>query len=250
MSRGNDLHVELIKAICEKKKYKAGIRTIKMILLRDYKTIVNLKKIQRIKKVHGLATIIRRRNKYRFISKGGEAHKAAPNLVRRNFNVPKSDLVYSTDITYLNYGHGQRAYLSAIKDLGTKEIVHFTVSKNIGMEIATEGLDYLFKKLKPIVRKDLILHSDQGTHYTNKAFREKLVLYGVNQSMSRRGNCLDNAPIESFFGHLKDEVDLRSCRKFDELEKSVSDYIRFYNQDRPQWGLKRKTPAEYRGLIL
>lgn len=242
--------MQLIKSICEEKKYKAGIRTLKMIILRDHEIVMNLKKIQRIKRVYGLATIVRRKNKYRFISKGGEDHKAAPNLLRRNFDVLKSDLVYSTDITYLNYGLGQRAYLSAIKDLGTKEIVHYTVSKNIGMEIATDGLDNFFEKIKPIIRNDLILHSDQGTHYTNKTFREKLAQYGVNQSMSRKGNCLDNAPIESFFGHLKDEIDLRSCRKFDELEKKVSDYIRFYNHDRPQWGLKRKTPAEYRGLIL
>ena len=242
--------IELVRKIFESKKRKAGIRTIKMILQRDYKCVMNLKKIQRIKKQHGFETIIRRRSKYRYIAKGGDDHKAVPNLLNRQFDVTKKDQVYSTDITYLNYGHGQRAYLSAVKDLGTKEIIHFTISKNAQMELASEGLDEVFKRVSLTKRRKLILHSDQGTHYTNKIFRDKIIEFGVRQSMSRRGNCLDNAPIESFFGHLKDEIDLKQCSRFEVLQSEVQKYIRYYNNERPQWGLKRKTPAEYRGLIL
>lgn len=236
----------LVRTVFEARKSKAGIRTIKMILQRDYKVVMNLKKISRIKKLYGLETIIRRRNKYRYVSKGGADHQAAPNLVNRNFDIKSNDQVYSTDITYLNYGNGQRAYLSAVKDLGSKEIVHFTVCKNIHMEIATDGLDILFGKLSSRKRKNLVVHSDQGTHYTNKSYREKLRKFGVMQSMSRKGNCLDNAPIESFFGHLKDEVDLKKCRRYEELVSNVSKYIDYYNNHRPQWGLERKTPAECR----
>lgn len=239
----------IVRGVFEAKKSKAGIRTIKMILQRDYQVVMNLKKISRIKKLYGLETIIRRRNKYRYVSKGGADHQAAPNLVNRNFDIKSNDQVYSTDITYLNYGYGQRAYLSAIKDLGSKEIVHFNVCKNIQMEIATEGLDKLFNKLSPRKRRKLIVHSDQGTHYTNKSYREQLRKFGVSQSMSRKGNCLDNAPIESFFGHLKDEMDLKNCRKFEDLVLNVSKYIDYYNNNRPQWGLERKTPAECRRFL-
>lgn len=207
---------------------------------------MNLKKISRIKNLHGLETVVRRRSKHRSIAKGGLDHKAVPNLVNRQFDVKETDQVYSTDITYLNYGHGQRAYLSAVKDLGSKEIVHFSISKNIHMELATEGLDDLFRRLSLKKRRQLIIHSDQGSHYTTKGFRDKLAKYSIIQSMSRRGNCLDNAPIESFFGHLKDEVELKNCMKYPDLISRIRKYIDYYNNNRPQWGLKRRTPAECR----
>ena len=108
-----------------------------MILLKDHNKVMNLKKIARIKNKYGLETVIRRRSKNRIIAKGGSDPKAVPNLVKRKFNIRSADRIYSTDITYLNYGNGQRAYLSAVKDLGTKEIVHFSMSKSINMELAT-----------------------------------------------------------------------------------------------------------------
>lgn len=241
--------LKLINSIFELRKRKAGIRTIKMILLKDHNKVMNLKKIARIKNKYGLETVIRRRSKNRIIAKGGSDHKAVPNLVKRKFNIRSADRIYSTDITYLNYGNGQRAYLSAVKDLGTKEIVHFSMSKSIHMELATQGLDELFRSLTPEKRKRLIIHSDQGSHYTTKGFREKLQEYSINQSMSRKGNCLDNAPIESFFGHMKDEVELRNCMSYPELESRIKKYIHFYNNQRPQWGLKQRTPAECRRFL-
>lgn len=241
--------LHLISTIFNEKKQRSGARTIKMILERKHKIVMNLKKISRIKNKYGLETIIRRRNKYRYVAKGGADHQFVPNLLRREFNPGQVDRVYSTDITYLNFGNGQRAYLSAVKDLGSKEIVHFKVAKNIQLELATDGLDIILKKLSPTKRQKLIIHSDQGTHYTTKGFRETLKRYRVTQSMSRRGNCIDNAPIESFFGHLKDEIDLKNCKRYDELISKVTNYIDYYNNDRPQWDLKRKTPAECRRLL-
>lgn len=236
----------LIQSIFESKKRKVGARTIKMILKRDHHLVMNLKKISRIKRQYGLETLIRRKSKYRYIAKGGEDHLVVPNIVNRKFDVESTDLIYSTDITYLNYSHGQRAYLSAYKDLGSREIVHFKISRNIKMELASDGRDEFFGKIPLEKRKNLIVHSDQGTHYTNRAYREQLRKYGVIQSMSRRGNCLDNAPIESFFGHLKDELDLKNCRRYENLVMKVRKYIDFYNNNRPQWGLERKTPADCR----
>ena len=120
------------------------------------------------------------------------------------------------------------AYLSATKDLATKEIVAFNISKELDL-YSTYGNFADFLKSKNC--SDLIIHSDQGWHYTHPYYVNKLKELGITQSMSRKGNCLDNAPIESFFGHLKDEVDLKSCQTFDELKIKVENYIYYYNNE-------------------
>lgn len=205
---------------------------------------MNLKKVRRLMKKHGLRTFIRRKNRSRQVWVEGDEHRASPNILNRNFNVQKKDTVYSTDITYLDYGLGKRAYLSAVKDLATKEIVHYTVSASATLNIALRGLEDLFSQ-KP---KHIIMHSDQGSHYTSKIYRDLLSKWEITQSMSRKGNCLDNAPIESFFGHLKDEAELRDCNTYEELVAEIDRYIKYYNNERPQWDLKGKTPAECRGF--
>lgn len=235
---------EWVQIIFAHKKRKAGARTIKMVLQRQFWVNLNLKKIRRIMRKFNLQTIIRRRNKYKQGWVSGEEHRISPNILGRQFNVEKEDTVYSTDITYLDYGKGNRAYLSAVKDLAVKDIVHHTVSSSANLNVAIKGLEDLFSK-KP---KHLIMHSDQGCHYTSKTYRDLLAKWDVTQSMSRKGNCLDNAPIESFFGHLKDEADLQSCHTFEELVAEIDRYINYYNNERPQWGLKGKTPAECRGF--
>jgi len=219
-----------------------------MILESKYNINMNLKKIHRIKKDYELETVIRKKNKWNVIQRKGLESRVSPNILQREFKQRTPDKVYSTDISYLFYGENRnkRAYLSATKDLATKEIVAYNVNKNIGLETATDGLEELLKRLSKQERKDLMIHSDQGFHYTNLMYVNKLKKYGITQSMSRKGNCLDNAPIESFFGHLKDEIDLRSCNSYEEVEKMVAKYINYYNNERYQWGLKRMTPIEYR----
>ena len=96
---------------------------------------------------------------------------------------------------------------------------------------------------------NLLIHSDQGFQYTSAAYQNFLKSNGVQQSMSRKGNCLDNAPIESFFGHMKDECDVKNWKNLGELRRKIKDYIKYYNEKRPQWGLKRKTPVEYRSFV-
>lgn len=242
----NELEVDLIQTIFEAKKEKAGARTIKMILSRDFDLEMNLKKIRRLKKKYNLETKIRRKNKYAPVNVG-EEHVIAPNLLDRSFTADKPDSIYSVDITYLFFGMNKKAYLFAVKDLHTKEIVHHYLSNKMDINLVMEGHASLYEKLPAEIRSNLISHSDQGTHFTAKAYRELLKYYGVRQSMSRRGNCLDNAPIESFFGHLKDEAEFTKCTCFEDLEKEIKKYINYYNNERPQWGLKRKTPAECRG---
>jgi transposase InsO family protein len=176
--------------------------------------------------------------------KAGEEHKVAPNLLNRNFIPITKRTHFSTDVTELPYQGGRKAYLSAMKDLATNEIVHFNILQRPTGDLVITNLEQVFEKYSSAIRDRMIIHSDQGVHYTSKAFRAKLVQLGINQSMSRRGNCLDNSPIESFFGHLKDEVDFRSCKNFTEVKNKIENYMNYYNNERPQWGLKQKTPAE------
>lgn len=239
--------LRLIEEIFNQKHKKAGIRTIAMILQNKYDVTINLKKIARIKKQYGLITQIRKKNPYNVVFKKGLEHRVAPNLLQRRFDVNMPDTVYSTDISYLIYKGGQRAYLSATKDLATKEIVAFNISQNLSMQTAYLGLE---KALKHKDCSKLMIHSDQGTHYTHPLYVNKLKEFGVTQSMSRKGNCLDNAPIESFFGHLKDDLDIKSCQSFDEVKTLVENYIYYYNNERYQWNLNKMTPAQCRCHLL
>ena len=234
----------LVIDVFKEKKGRYGIRRLKMHLKRKYHLETNLKKIVRIKKKFGLLTAIRRRNKFRALFKAGEEHSVAPNLVQRNFNPPKTDMIYSTDITELHYLAGRKAYLSAVKDLKSKEIVHYSLSERPTLNLAMDGLRDCLRTVPLKKRRNLIIHSDQGYHYTSYSFRSMLKDHGIKQSMSRKGNCLDNSPIESFFGHLKDEAEYGNCKNFMEVKKVIQDYMTYYNNDRPQWKLKQKTPAE------
>ena len=240
-----DLH--LIRKIFYKKHQKARIRTIAMDLQTKYGIVINLKKIARIKKQYGLITRIRKKNPYNIIFKKGLEHRTAPNLLQRHFDVNVPDTVYSTDISYLIYNGGKRAYLSATKDLATKEIVAFNMCRDLSMQTAYLGLE---ETLKHKDCSKLMIHSDQGTHYTHPLYVNKLTELGVTQSMSRKGNCLDNAPIESFFGHLKDDLAIKSCTTFDEVKTLVENYIDYYNNERCQWNLNKMTPAQCRCHLL
>lgn len=215
-----------------------------MLVYRRYKRVINLKKIKRIKRDFDLITVIRRKNKMRLIFKSGEEHKVAPNLLKRNFIPITKRTYFSTDVTELPYIGGRKAYLSAMKDLATNEIVHFNILQRPTGDLVITNLEEVFENYSSLVRGRMIIHSDQGFHYTSEAFRKKLEKLGIAQSMSRKGNCLDNSPIESFFGHLKDEVSFRSCKTFTEVKKKIEKYMYYYNNERPQWDLEQKTPAE------
>jgi len=234
----------LVIQLFNEKKGKYGIRRLQMLIYRRYKRTINIKKIKRIKRDFNLITIIRKKNKFRLIFKTGEEHKVAPNVLKRNFISITKRTHFSTDITELPYSGGQKAYLSAMKDLATNEIVHFNILQRPTGDLVITNLEKVLKKYSSLIRGHMIIHSDQGVHYTSEAFRSKLKELGITQSMSRKGNCLDNSPIESFFGHLKDEVDFKSCKTFTEVKKKIEIYMKYYNNERPQWDLKQKTPAE------
>lgn len=151
-----------------------------------------------------------------------------------------------TDITYLPFGK-QIAYLSAVKDIASREIVSWSIAPNLHMELVFSTLDNLEEQL---TGKKVLLHSDQGFHYTNPGFINRAKGLNLVQSMSRKGKCTDNAPMESFFGHFKDEVEYKTCQSFEELEDLTATYMRYYNNERKQWKLNKMTPAEYRRYLL
>jgi putative transposase len=232
------------------KRRKKGARQIKMTLEGQFHIIYNLKRIRRIMKKYKIVCPIRSENPYKKMLKATQEHSVMPNLLNREFkqNIPGKVLL--TDITYLYYGKGQKAYLSTIKDGSTNEILAYNVSNRLTLDLATDTLI----KLKRNKRVDLVegafIHSDQGVHYTSPTFQKLVKKLGLGQSMSRRGNCWDNAPQESFFGHFKDEANIKSCETLEELKQEIKNYMMYYNNFRYQWNLKKMTPIEYRNHLL
>ncbi|PGK38361.1 hypothetical protein CN907_14710 [Bacillus anthracis] len=154
------------------------------------------------------------------------------------------------DITYLFYGQGKKVYLSCVKDSTTREILAYHVSSSLQMDIVYQTLDKLKERLGDTTHPEALLHSGQGTHYTHPEFQSRVREMGIKQSMSRRGNCLDNAPMESFFGHMKDELNCKTFQTLDTLQLVIKDYMEDYNYNRYQWTLKKMTPIEYRNHLL
>lgn len=239
--------LDLLIPIFEKMNRKAGIVMLDM-LLRTKGTIFNHKKIARLKREYGLVTEIRQRDPYKDIPKSSAEHATIPNLIQRDFYPPLPHMVYATDMTYLFYGNCEKAYLSAIKDLATNEVVSFRLFKKPAVGCFVNQVREYFC-LTDNSSEEVILHSDQGFQYTHDSMQATLCELGIRQSMSRRGNCLDNAAMETFFGHFKDMIDVKKCRSFEEVEKEIEEKMRFYNQERPQKALNKKPPVEYRGLL-
>lgn len=233
----------LVKEIFDKGKSKYGFRTIKMGLKREKKMVLNHKKIIRIMKKYGLVTKIRRRNPYKAIMKKTAEHRTFANQLDRAFTQTIPYRFFCTDITYIPFNN-RFAYLSIVKDIASGEIVAWHLSPHITMELVLSTVSQMKHY------KDALIHSDQGFHYTNPEYIGKVKALDMIQSMSRKGNCIDNAPIESFFGHLKDDVDYKNCKTFEELRLLIENYFRYYNYERAQWDRNKMTPVEYRDHLL
>ncbi|WP_413466644.1 IS3 family transposase [Mesobacillus subterraneus] len=232
------------------KNRKKGARQIKMTLAGQFQVVYNLKRIRRIMNKYNIICPIRRANPYRKIMKATQEHKVVPNLLNRQFKQAMPYKVLLTDITYLFFGNGKKAYLSTIKDGSTNEILAYQVSDQITLDIATDTLKKLKKNRKIKLEKEALIHSDQGSHYTSPIYQKLVKKYKIEQSMSRRGNCWDNAPQESFFGHFKDEAYIKPCETLDELKKEIKNYMKYYNNYRYQWDLNKMTPVQYRDHLI
>ena len=211
---------------------------------------MNRKKIQRIMRKYNIVCPIRKANPYKRMAKATQEHRVVENKLNREFkqNIPGKVLL--TDITYMPYGNNKMAYLSTVKDSSTNEILAYNLSNSLAIELVTETVDKLVSTESFKLHKDAFIHSDQGVHYTSPRFQNLLKQNNLGQSMSRKGNCWDNAPQESFFGHMKDEIDYKSCNEFEELQIMVDDYMDYYNNFRCQWNLKKLTPVQFRNQLL
>lgn len=236
---------ELVLAAYKYRGYRKGARSIYMRLLHEG-IRMNLKKIRRLMKKYNLVCKIRKANPYRRMAKALKTSHVAPNLINRDF-IQEPRLVILTDITYLFYGKTKKkAYLSTMKDAFTNEILSYVVSDSLEEDFVLETVKKLFKNHGNTLKvKETIIHSDQGIHYTCIDFQKLLKDNELRQSMSRRANCWDNAPQESFFGHMKDETDISECNSFEKLVGAIDDYMDYYNNDRYQWDLAKLSPAEY-----
>lgn len=235
---------EQITTIYTENRGRLGYRRI-TLELRNRGYCINHKTVQRLMKSLGLICMVRMK-KYK--SYKGEIGEVAPNLLERDFEAPKPNQKWVTDVTEFSL-FGQKLYLSPILDLCSRDLVTYTISDHPYLSLATDMISQAFEQLPD--GTDLILHSDQGWQYQHKQYQRMLKAKGVRQSMSRRGNCLDNAVMENFFGLLKSE--LLYLQKFDSLEhfkEELFDYLDYYNNRRLKQRLKGLTPAEHRRQAL
>ena len=235
---------EEITAIYHENKGRYGYRRITTVL-HDRGFLLNHKTVQRLMKQLGLVCLVRMK-KYR--SYKGEVGKTAPNLLNRDFHAERPNQKWVTDVTEFSL-FGQKLYLSPILDLHSSYLISYTISERPVLSMVTTMLEKAFETIPD--KTDLILHSDQGWQYQHKQYQQMLKRKGIRQSMSRKGNCLDNAVVENFFGLLKSE--LLYLQKFDSMEhfkQELIDYLDYYNNRRIKAKLKGLPPAIYRQQAL
>lgn len=236
---------EIILKAYNHRGYSKGAKGIYMHLIHQEEPIVmNLKKIRRLMKKYNLICPIRKANPYRRMAKALKTSNVAENLVNREFTKYGPRKILLTDITYIPYNE-KFCYLSTILDAFTKQILSYVLSDSLEVDFVLETVNILIEKHGIDITTETIIHSDQGCHYTSCSFIQLLKDKKLRQSMSRKGNCWDNAPQESFFGHMKDEIDLSKCKTFEEVKKIINDWMDYYNNERYQWNLAKLSPNEY-----
>ena len=231
---------ENIIAIYHENQGRYGYRRITDELHnRGYK--INHKTVQRLMSVLNLKCMVRIK-KYR--SYKGEIGKIAPNLIQRDFKADKPNQKWTTDITEFSL-FGKKLYLSPILDMYNSEIISYNISERPMLGQVIDMLNKAFEKIPD--NTNLIFHSDQGWQYQHKMYQRRLKDKGIRQSMSRKGNCLDNAIMENFFGLLKSELlYLRDFESMDEFKTELEKYIEYYNNKRIKSKLKGLSPVQYR----
>jgi putative transposase len=218
-----------------------GYVRVKTWLKRNYGLVVNHKRVYRLMKENGIQAKIRVK-KWKFFGRK-EQYVISDNHLNREFTTPDPNRKWVTDITYLIF-NGKRLYLSVIQDLYNNEVVSFKISERNDLKLV---LDTVKKATKKREVNGLLLHSDQGYQYTSKRYNLTLQRYNIKISMSRKGNCLDNACIESFFSHFKSECFYRyQFTNPKQVEHAVKRYIWYYNNKRFQKKLNNLSPIEFR----
>jgi len=238
-----DQYIEVkkrIKEIFQSNKGRYGYRRI-TLALQSQGIVINHKTVSKLMKELLLSSKVRMR---RYCSYKGEVGKAAPNLLNREFKSIEPNKKWVTGVTEFSL-FGEKVYLSPILDLYNGEIISYQIDRRPSLRLVTSMLEKAVRKLPRDTK--LILHSDQGWQYRHKSYRGILENNHITQSMSRKGNCYDNAVIENFFGHLKSE--LLYLQKFESIEQFISElkeYLHYYNHQRIKKGLNGLSPVQYR----
>lgn len=229
-----------IRAVYDQHKGRYGYRRI-TAMLKQQGSLINHKTVQRLMDQLQLKSLVRVK-KYRVFK--GQMGRVAPNILARDFAAAQPNEKWVTDVTEFNVG-GAKLYLSPIMDLYNGEIVAYETAKRPLLNMVEKMLMSAFKRLGPSDKP--ILHSDQGWQYRMPQYRRCLDSRAITQSMSRKGNCHDNASMESFFGTLKSEFFyLNEFSSIEELQVGIAEYIEYYNQDRIKLKLKGLSPIDYR----
>jgi putative transposase len=240
----NQTLLPIIKDAYEERSGILGYRQMTIKLNRENDFHVNQKRIYRIMQILNLKSVCRRKKK-NYVKSTPQV--TAENILNRKFTADRFGEKWLTDVTEMKYGTNGKAYLSAIIDLGDKSIVSFVLGHSNSNALVFKTFDLAHERYpdeKPI------FHSDRGFQYTTKTFKNKLDEAGMIQSMSRVSRCIDNGPMEAFWGMLKSEMYyLKHFYLYDELEQAVINYIDFYNNKRYQKRLKCMTPLEYRNYL-
>lgn len=241
---------EKILEVYKNSKYTFGYRRVKTQLKKTFGLMVNEKKVLRLMRKLGIQSVVRKK-KFKYTNPiSNQYAKAEPNILNRNFKAEAINQKWVTDITYLHYGTPRKkAYLSALMDLNNNEIISYKLSTSLEMQFVEDTINHAINKLPKKTLENLIIHSDQGCHYMSRAYKTILRKNNITQSMSRKGNCYDNACIESFFAQLKTELIYQNrYSSKEELFESIHEYIHWYNNERFQRKLKNHTPVEYRSV--
>jgi transposase InsO family protein len=228
------------------RSYSKGARSIYMRLLHKKPPIhMNIKKIRRLMNKYNLFCPIRKANPHRRAAKTIVTTQVVPNLLNREFEARGPRKVLLTDITYIINGKAPRCYMCTIIDACTKELLAWTLSASLEIDFVLDAVNFLIKNHGVSLTAETLIHSDQGSHYKSVKFVRLVKDSELRQSMSRKANCWDNAPQESFYGHMKDEIDISLCSTFDEVMQVIAAWADYYNNDRYQWDLARLAPREY-----
>lgn len=214
----------------------------------DPPILMNEKKIRRLMRKYGLFCPIRKPNPYKARIRQFKEASIADNIISRQFSYFEPREAFSTDISYIYYKHGRcKCYLSVIRDFCTHEILAEAVSPSLAEDFVLDTVNQLYQYHGNEIKPNAIIHSDQGIHYQCLDFSRLLKDKRLRQSMSRRANCWDNAPQESLFGHMKDEIKYKilECETHYEVKEIIHDYVNYYNKERGQWSLAKLTPQEY-----
>lgn len=219
-----------------------GYRRVKVWLQKKHGIVINHKRVYRLMRLLGLQSRIRRKRKF-FGNR--EQNVVSGNVLNRQFHASQPSQKWVTDITYIPF-NGRRLYLSVLYDLYNNEVISYKISGRNDLQLVIQTIKAGIKKRDA---NGVLLHSDQGFQYTSHQYHKLLQDYSIIASMSRKGNCLDNACVESFFGHYKSEcLYLNTFKTSDEVKSAVRRYIRFYNNERYQSRLKNHSPVEYRTM--